>query len=108
MSRENSVRTKAVGSLLGLETDWNCLISLAPTHHGGVKNVVGNVVIPSGIEDIRRHIKEVDNVPLQVSLFSDSTPQSMHEMIQILQVKFMDFRREFVNLSLFQLDKCHF
>lgn len=86
MSRENSVKTKAVGSLLGLETDWNCLISLAPSQHNSVTNVVGNVVIPSGIEDIRRHIKEVDSVPLQVSLFSDGTPQSMLEMIQILQV----------------------
>lgn len=79
------MKTKSVGGLLGLETDWNCLISLAPTHCG-ITNVVGNVVVPSGIADIRRHIKEVDNVPLQVSLFSDGTPPSMLEMIQILQV----------------------
>lgn len=85
MSRENAAKTKAVGNLLGLETGWNCLISLFPSHHG-VKNVVGKIVVPSGIEDIRRHIKEVDTVPLQVSLYSDGTNQTMLEMIQILQV----------------------
>lgn len=86
MSREDSVKTKVVGSLLGLETEWNTLISLAPSELS-IKNLVGNVVLPSGIEDIRRHIKEVDNVPLQVSLFSNGTPESMCEMIKTLQVR---------------------
>jgi hypothetical protein len=85
MSREDDSKTRSVGSLLGLETDWNCLISLEPVVHR-VVNAVGNVVVPSGIQSIRTHIEKIDNVPLQVSLFSRGTPTSMREMIRILQV----------------------
>merc|ERR1711881_142023 len=68
----------------GLETGWNCLISLAPTRPQ-YKNIMGNVVLPSGIEDIRTHVRDVDNVPLLVSLFSRATPWRVRQMIQILQ-----------------------
>jgi len=41
--------------------------------------------LPHGIASIRRHIKEVDNVPLLVSLFSDCTPANAKEMIKVQQ-----------------------
>ncbi|CAB3253813.1 unnamed protein product [Arctia plantaginis] len=41
--------------------------------------------LPRGIENIRPHIEQVDNVPLLVSLFTDCTPRSVQQMIQIMQ-----------------------
>ncbi|CAH2037908.1 unnamed protein product, partial [Iphiclides podalirius] len=41
--------------------------------------------LPRGIENIRPHIEQVDNVPLLVSLFTDCTPSSVRQMIQIMQ-----------------------
>ncbi|XP_053203467.1 transmembrane protein 94-like [Panonychus citri] len=41
--------------------------------------------LPKGIEQIRPHLAEVDNVPLLVSLFTDCTPQTTREMIEIMQ-----------------------
>ncbi|XP_052740151.1 transmembrane protein 94 [Bicyclus anynana] len=41
--------------------------------------------LPRGIENIRPHIEQVDNVPLLVSLFTDCTANSVHQMIQIMQ-----------------------
>ncbi|XP_075973229.1 transmembrane protein 94-like protein l(2)k05819 [Anticarsia gemmatalis] len=41
--------------------------------------------LPRGIDNIRPHIEQVDNVPLLVSLFTDCTPRSVHQMIQIMQ-----------------------
>ena len=41
--------------------------------------------LPKGIENIRPHLKNVDNVPLLVSLFTDCVPEATKEMIQIMQ-----------------------
>ncbi|VDD82961.1 unnamed protein product [Mesocestoides corti] len=41
--------------------------------------------LPCGIKNIRTHLENVDNVPLKVSLFTDCTPQTVGEMISILQ-----------------------
>ncbi|ELT96471.1 hypothetical protein CAPTEDRAFT_150937 [Capitella teleta] len=41
--------------------------------------------LPKGIENIRPHIESVDNVPLQVSLFTDCTPDTTQEMLIIFQ-----------------------
>lgn len=41
--------------------------------------------LPEGISKVRDHIHHVDNVPLLVSLFTDSTPDTSREMISILQ-----------------------
>ncbi len=88
-SRVNEQRTKLFADKLGLETDWNCCISLqehviqpgpsseiAPTSPGSAIEK-----LPHGIEKIKRHIREVDNVPLLVKMFSDATPQNTMEMV---------------------------
>ena len=41
--------------------------------------------LPRGIMNIRPHLENVDNVPLLVPLFTDSTPQAAREMISIMQ-----------------------
>lgn len=41
--------------------------------------------LPRGIKDIRPHLETVDNVPLQVSLFTDCTPELTQEMIKVMQ-----------------------
>ncbi|KAJ3129352.1 hypothetical protein HK100_008688 [Physocladia obscura] len=41
--------------------------------------------LPRGVENIRNHIRTVDDVPLRVSLFAESSPPSIVEMIKILQ-----------------------
>ncbi|KAG6454754.1 transmembrane protein 94 isoform X2 [Manduca sexta] len=41
--------------------------------------------LPRGIENIRPHIEQVDNVPLLVSLFTDCTARSVQLMTQIMQ-----------------------
>ena len=37
--------------------------------------------LPRGIEEIRPHIENVDNVPLLVSLFTECTPTATREMV---------------------------
>ena len=41
--------------------------------------------LPKGIENIRPHLENVDNVPLLVSLFTDCVPEATKQMIQIMQ-----------------------
>jgi len=41
--------------------------------------------MPHGIANIKTHLQTVDNVPLLVSLFTDSTPHSVREMVQIFR-----------------------
>jgi len=48
-------------------------------------DVLNRAKLPKGIENIRPHLEEVDNVPLLVSLFTDCTPETTCEMISIMQ-----------------------
>lgn len=41
--------------------------------------------MPHGIAAIKEHLKTVDNVPLLVSLFTDSTPTTTKEMVKIFR-----------------------
>lgn len=41
--------------------------------------------LPKGIENIRPHLENVDNVPLLVSLFTDCTPPATRTMLTIMQ-----------------------
>eukprot|EP01103_Thecamoeba_quadrilineata_P014076 TRINITY_DN4083_c0_g1_i1.p1 TRINITY_DN4083_c0_g1~~TRINITY_DN4083_c0_g1_i1.p1 ORF type:complete len:1161 (+),score=219.15 TRINITY_DN4083_c0_g1_i1:53-3535(+) len=84
-STEDEHHGKIFADKLGLETDWNTCISL--------RNVTSSPYIyhndetparlPKGISSVRSHLKDVDNVPLLVPLFSDSDPDSTTEMIKI-------------------------
>ncbi|PKK76448.1 calcium ATPase [Rhizophagus irregularis] len=83
--------SKAYAERLGLETDWNsCILLSSP----GDENSFGDgyleshdikARLPRGIDKIRDHLREVDDIPLHVSLFAECTPEATREMIKIFQ-----------------------
>jgi hypothetical protein len=93
-SPRNMRRSKLLAEKMGIETDWNCAISLRPLDCDGPDphRMTSNYSdwdvkarLPHGVEAIKRHLKQVDNVPLLVSLYTDSTPETISEMISIFQ-----------------------
>ena len=113
-TNENEVRGKVFAEKLGLEAGWNCHISLAPgsedeqtspeshddqqefgsqsTSTSSSLNSVINAFqsyvrakLPKGVHNVRPHLKNVDNVPLLVPLFTDCTVDAVREMIEIMQ-----------------------
>ena len=110
---ENEVRGKVFAQKLGLEADWNCHISLAPdteqenlsseesssdlgdspssstsslsSYRVNTKMSNFHAKLPVGIDSVRPHIENVDNVPLLVPLFTDCSTDSVREMIEIMQ-----------------------
>ncbi|DAZ96126.1 TPA: hypothetical protein N0F65_008705 [Lagenidium giganteum] len=93
-SPRNMRRSKLLAEKMGIETDWNCAISLRPLDsdrpdpHRMTSNYSDWDVkarLPHGVDAIKRHLEEVDNVPLLVSLYTDSTPETISEMISIFQ-----------------------
>jgi len=107
---ENELQIRGFTEKLGLEVGWNCHISLSPEivqteseekifddgQSIDSKNSSISVVfndfeaytrakLPKGIELIRSHIKNTDNVPLLVPLFTDCIAPSVAEMMLIMQ-----------------------
>ena len=80
---------------IGLQFDWNCAISLRALDgvssrdpHRYISQYADWDVLarmPHGIKAIRHHLKEVDNVPLLVSLFTDATTSTTRHMIDIFR-----------------------
>lgn len=77
---------------MGLETDWNCVISLndpqcplSYTAFDPRDKTEINARLPVGVDNVRAHVREVDNVPLLVPLFANAGPWTSAEMIRILQ-----------------------
>jgi hypothetical protein len=91
-SPRNMRRTKELASQMGIDVAWNCAISLRPLKEGTddsfrmTSNYADwdvNARLPHGIDDVRRHLKEVDNVPLLVSLYTDVTKKTAAEMVSV-------------------------
>lgn len=89
-SPRNMRRQKELASQMGIDVAWNCAISLRPLESGEddphrmVSNYADwdvNAKLPHGIENVRKHLKEVDNVPLLVSLYTDVTKKTTKEMV---------------------------
>jgi hypothetical protein len=81
--------TKEIASQMGIDVAWNCAISLRPLDYGEedphrmVSNYADwdvNAKLPHGIDSVRQHLQEVDNVPLLVSLFTDVTKETTKEV----------------------------
>uniref|UniRef100_A0A1A9WGE0 Transmembrane protein 94 n=1 Tax=Glossina brevipalpis TaxID=37001 RepID=A0A1A9WGE0_9MUSC len=53
----------------------------APVHF----DMSNRAKLPRGIENIRPHLEKVDNVPLQVSLFTDCSAEATRQMLEIMQ-----------------------
>lgn len=90
-SPRNMRRTKEVASQMGIDVAWNCAISLRAldegqddphrmTSHYADWDI--NAKLPHGINNVRKHLEEVDNVPLLVSLFTDVTKENTMEMVR--------------------------
>jgi magnesium-transporting ATPase (P-type) len=77
-SKEGVLETKSLAKELGIDSDWNAWISLAenPSELTKLINEDGHLILPYGIEGIRKHLKEVDNIPLQVPMFCESTAET--------------------------------
>jgi hypothetical protein len=93
-SPRNMRRQKEIASQMGIDVAWNCAISLRSLDAGeeDPHRMVSayadwdvNAKLPHGIESVRRHLKEVDNVPLLVSLFTDVSKETTTQMIETFQ-----------------------
>ena len=94
-SPRNMRRQKEIASQMGIDVAWNCAISLRPLDQGEedphrmVSNYADwdvNAKLPHGIESVRRHLQDVDNVPLLVSLFTDVTKTTTKEMVRRVDI----------------------
>ncbi|KAJ2693410.1 hypothetical protein GGH99_001168 [Coemansia sp. RSA 1285] len=92
-SRGGGRQSKAFAERLGLETDWNTCILLSSDTDGARSSGGGGYIedhdikarLPRGIESIRPHLADVDDIPLQISLFAECTAASTREMVRIFQ-----------------------
>ena len=93
-SPRNMRRTKELASQMGLDVAWNCCISLRPLEEGAddtfrmTSNYADwdvNAKLPHGVENVKRHLEEVDNVPLLVSLYTDVSKETTAEMVDVFQ-----------------------
>ncbi|KAJ2375881.1 hypothetical protein GGI05_007085, partial [Coemansia sp. RSA 2603] len=90
-------QSKAFAERLGLETDWNTCILLsspppaaaaaaeASAAAGYVEDHDIKARLPRGIDSIRPHLEQVDDIPLQISLFAEAAPPATREMVRIFQ-----------------------
>lgn len=91
MSPRNMRLTKEIAAQMGIDIAWNAAISLRPLgdgeedQHRMISNYADwdiNAKLPHGIESVKRHLRDVDNVPLLVSLFTDVTKPSTRQMVR--------------------------
>eukprot|EP00568_Trieres_chinensis_P015973 CAMPEP_0183324344 /NCGR_PEP_ID=MMETSP0160_2-20130417/76806_1 /TAXON_ID=2839 ORGANISM="Odontella Sinensis, Strain Grunow 1884" /NCGR_SAMPLE_ID=MMETSP0160_2 /ASSEMBLY_ACC=CAM_ASM_000250 /LENGTH=166 /DNA_ID=CAMNT_0025491909 /DNA_START=219 /DNA_END=715 /DNA_ORIENTATION=- len=87
-------RTKELASQMGIDVAWNCAISLRPLDEGQedphrmtstYADWDVNAKLPHGVEEVKKHLEEVDNVPLLVSLYTDVTKGTTAEMVKVFQ-----------------------
>ncbi|KAG7275522.1 hypothetical protein CRUP_032565 [Coryphaenoides rupestris] len=107
-SMEDELRSKVFAEKMGLETGWNCHISLTPNGEGGAPSSPGQGSLHDDPHQDSRDEAEgpllpedeihldlasfqptdsdnIDNVPLLVPLFTDCTPDTMCDMMEIMQ-----------------------
>ena len=87
-SPRNPKRAKIMASQMGLEVGWNSSVSLVKDFKDSgwtPDQWDTRAKLPHGVQEIREHIKNVDNVPLLVSLYTDSKPKATKEMLQIFK-----------------------
>lgn len=65
-SKEGVLETKSLAKELGIDSDWNTWISLAenPSDFTKLYNEDGHLILPFGIEGIKKHIQDIDKIPL--------------------------------------------
>jgi len=94
-SPRNMRRSKSIAIKMGIDVSFNCAISLrelsreeSVDKYRMTSNYADwdvNAQMPHGVTDIKKHLREIDNVPLLVSLFTDATHQTTTEMVGVLK-----------------------
>lgn len=86
---ETASKMKSFANCIGIDTDWNCCISLQDPDetHQVLSPDENRSKLPQGISSVRNHLENIDDVPLLISLFSDCVSSTSEEMIRILQEK---------------------
>ncbi|OMH79409.1 hypothetical protein AX774_g7181 [Zancudomyces culisetae] len=94
-SKTNMNQSKSFGEKLGLETDWNTTILLGRSgtdkrakvgsRGGYFEDYEIKAQLPKGIQEIREHIKQVDDIPLQARLFAECEESSVAQMVDIFR-----------------------
>ena len=94
-SARNMRRSKPVAEKIGIQFDWNCAISLRDLQtedehdpHRYISNYADwdvHARMPHGIDAIKNHLRVVDNVPLLVSLYTDATPATTRQMVEVFR-----------------------
>lgn len=89
-SDDSELVTKTLGSRLGLEMDWNsCILFSAPPMDRHLAADLSAAFsdpksrLPRGVNNVRPHLQDVDDIPLRISLFAECDPASVQEMIRI-------------------------
>ena len=83
-----------LASQMGIDVAWNCAISLRPLHEGeeaDAHRMISsyadwdvNARLPHGVSQVKKHLVDVDNVPLLVHLFTDVTRKTTAEMVRLM------------------------
>ena len=77
-----------------IDIAWNCAISLRPLQSGedDPHQMVSTYAdwdvsakLPLGVDEVRKYLEEVDNVPLLVSLYTDTTKERTKQMLEVFQ-----------------------
>lgn len=90
-SPRDTRKTRKIAEKLGLDTDWNTSISLSSVQQDDIAGDVNVAAwelkarLPRGIAAIRTHIQSVDDVPLRVSVFTETSPDTVGEMINVMR-----------------------
>ena len=73
---------------MGLEVGWNSSVSLVSEFKDSgwtPDQWDTRAKLHHGVQEIREHIKTVDNVPLLVSLYTDSKAKAAKEMLKVFK-----------------------
>lgn len=67
--------------------DWNACILLSPPDKGTGYVDLHDIKaqLPRGVDNVRSHLENVDDIPMHVSLFAECNASSVREMIKIFQ-----------------------
>ena len=84
-SKEDILKSKAIAQDLGIDTGWNSWISLDDKPEEKITNWDGHMVLPFGLDEIQKHIEEIDTIPLQVQIFCKTNEDRTKEMLKIYQ-----------------------
>ena len=89
-SKEDILRSKSLAQDLGIDTGWNSWVSLDDDPDEKITNWDGNLVLPFGIEAIKKHIEKIDCIPLQVQILCKANDYRTKDMFKIYQENTQD------------------